>query len=128
MLPEAVCEAMQSAQNAVCRAQTSASCSRLRSDHSELTSDGRNNKIEFSFTLSSHFYRLDFVFVYLDSGIGEVLNLVQLVLHDLEVQLHHVIAAQPLKVVRHSWHMQIHLQQVRHRFSQRLLSPHSASP
>jgi len=128
MLPKAMCEALQSAQNAVCRVQISASCSRLRDNHRELTSDGRHDKIDFSLSSSSHFCRLDFVFVFLDPGIGEVLDLVQLVLHDLEVQLHHVVAAQPLKVVRHSWHMQIHLQQARHRFSQRLLFTAPASP
>ncbi len=39
-----------------------------------------------------------------------IAHLVQLVLHDLEVQLHHVVAAQPLKVVWNRRHMQIHLQ------------------
>ena len=37
-------------------------------------------------------------------------HLVQLVLHDLQVELHHVVAAQALKVVRHRRHMDVHLQ------------------
>ena len=37
-------------------------------------------------------------------------HLVKLVLHDLQVQLHHVVATQPLKVVWHRRHMQVHLQ------------------
>ena len=36
-------------------------------------------------------------------------DLVQLVLHDLQVELHHVVAAQALKVVRHCRHMDVHL-------------------
>ena len=40
-------------------------------------------------------------------------HLVQLVLHDLEVQLHHVVAAQPLEIVRNCRHMQVHLQRRR---------------
>ena len=37
-------------------------------------------------------------------------HLVQLVLHDLQVKLHHVVAAQALKVVGHRRHMDVHLQ------------------
>ena len=36
-------------------------------------------------------------------------DLVQLVLHDLQVELHHVVAAQALKIVWHCRHMYVHL-------------------
>ena len=40
---------------------------------------------------------------------GARVDLVQLVLHDLQVELHHVVAAQALKIVRHRRHMDVHL-------------------